>query len=177
MYYSMFSKTYLFHFFSIIFLLISINSFSQESSKKDIRQVANSIINDSNSCVFTTIGSNNNPVSRLMDPYIYNNDFEIYLITNPKSRKVSHLLNNDRIALNFISQDATSYVSINGTAVLINELSQKQKYWKSSWTPYYKDLDNDCILIKINIKSLEIVSSLNDISSNPVTWEPTTIIF
>ena len=27
------------------------------------------------------------------------------------------------------------------------------------------------------IKSLEIVSSLNDVSSNPVTWEPTTIIF
>ena len=141
------------------------------------QKITNSIINDSHSCVFVTLDSNQNPVSRLMDPHIYSNDFEIYLVTNPKSRKVSHLLNNDRISLNFISKDGDSYVSINGNAVLINELSQKNKYWKSSWTPHYKDLDNDCILIKINIRSLEIVSSINDISSDPVTWEPTTIIF
>ncbi len=173
----MFPKTYVLRLFSILFLFISINSFSQENSEKYVRDVANSIINDSKSCVFTTLDLNNNPVSRLMDPHVYNNDFEIYLITNPKSRKVSHLLNNDRISLNFISKDADSYVSINGTAVLINELSQKNKYWKSSWTPYYKDLENDCVLIKINIKSLEIVSSLSDISSDPITWEPMTIIF
>ena len=176
-YYSMFSKTYLFHFFSILLIFVSSVIYSQEYSEKNTKNVANSILNNFNSCVFTTLDSNNNPVSRLMDPYIYNNNFEIYLVTNPKSRKVSHLINNDRISLTFISKDSNSYVSINGSAVLINELSQKQKYWKSSWTPYYKDLDNDCILIKINIKSLEIVSSLNDVSSNPVTWEPTTIIF
>ena len=38
-----------------------------------------------------------------MDPHVYNNDFEIYLVTNPKSRKVTHLLNNNTISLNFIS--------------------------------------------------------------------------
>ena len=173
----MFFKTYLFNFFSILFLFISISSFSQEYSEKNIKDIAKSIINDSQTCVFVTLDSNQNPISRLMDPHIYSNDFEIYLVTNPKSRKVSHLLNNDRISLNFISKDGDSYVSINGNAVLINELSQKNKYWKSSWTPHYKDLDNDCILIKINIRSLEIVSSINDISSDPVTWEPTTIIF
>ena len=149
----MFSKTYLFHFFSILLIFVSSIIYSQEYSEKNTKDVANSILNNFNSCVFTTLDSNNNPVSRLMDPYIYNNNFEIYLVTNPKSRKVSHLINNDRISLTFISKDSNSYVSINGSAVLINELSQKQKYWKSSWTPYYKDLDNDCILIKINIKS------------------------
>lgn len=112
-----------------------------------------------------------------MDPHVYSNDFEIYLVTNPKSRKVTHLLNNNTISLNFISKEGDSYVSINGTALLINDFSKKKKYWKSTWTPYYKDWNNDSILIKINIKSLEIVSSSNDISSNPVTWKPTTIIF
>jgi len=100
----MFFKTYLFNFFSILFLFISISSFSQEYSEKNIKDIAKSIINDSQTCVFVTLDSNQNPVSRLMDPHIYSNDFEIYLVTNPKSRKVSHLLNNDRISLNFISK-------------------------------------------------------------------------
>ena len=173
----MFSKTFLFNLFSIIFLFISVYSFSQEYSEKNIKEIANSIINDSHSCVFVTLDSNQNPVSRLMDPHVYNNDFEIYLVTNPKSRKVTHLLNNNTISLNFISKEGDSYVSINGTALIINDFSKKKKYWKSTWTPYYKDWNNDSILIKIHTKSLEIVSSSNDISSNPVTWKPTTIIF
>ena len=158
-------------------MVISISSFSQEYSKKNIIDIANSIINDSHSCVFITLDSNNKPTSRLMDPNIYNNDFEIYLVTNPNSRKVSHIRNDNRITLNFSHNDWGSYVSINGTAKLINELDQKKKYWKSDWTPYYKDLNSDCILIKINPKSLEIVSTSNNILSNPLTWEPTTIIF
>ena len=173
----MFFKTYLFNFFSILFLFISISSFSQEYSEKNIKDIAKSIINDSQTCVFVTLDSNQNPVSRLMDPHVYSNDFEIYLVTNPKSRKVTHLLNNNTISLNFISKEGDSYVSINGTALLINDFSKKKKYWKSTWTPYYKDLNNDSILIKINTKSLEVVSSSNDISSDPVTWKPTTIIF
>ena len=36
-----------------------------------------------------------------MDPHVYSHDFEIYLVTNPKSRKVTHLLNNNIISLNF----------------------------------------------------------------------------
>ena len=173
----MFSKTFLFNLFSIIFLFVSTYSFSQEYSEKNIKEIANSIINDSHSCVFVTLDSNQNPVSRLMDPHVYNNDFEIYLVTNPKSRKVTHVLNNNNISLNFISKEGDSYVSINGTALIINDFSKKKKYWKSTWTPYYKDWNNDSILIKIHTKSLEIVSSSNDISSNPVTWKPTTIIF
>ncbi|MBT7984261.1 MAG: hypothetical protein HN690_02255, partial [Flavobacteriaceae bacterium] len=74
-------------------MFISISSFSQEYSKKNIIDIANSIINDSHSCVFITLDSNNKPTSRLMDPNIYNNDFEIYLVTNPNSRKVSHIRN------------------------------------------------------------------------------------
>ena len=173
----MFFKSYISHLIVILFMVISISSFSQEYSKKNIIDIANSIINDSHSCVFITLDSNNKPTSRLMDPNIYNNDFEIYLVTNPNSRKVSHIRNDSRITLNFSHNDGRSYVSINGTAKLINELDQKKKYWKSDWTPYYKDLNRDCILIKINPKSLEIVSTSNNILSNPLTWEPTTIIF
>ena len=173
----MFFKSYISHLIAILFMVISLSSFSQEYSEKNIIDVANSIINDSNSCVFITLDSNNNPTSRLMDPYIYNNDFEIYLVTNPNSRKVSHIRDDNRITLNFTSKDGESYVSINGTAKLINDLNLKKKFWKSTWTPYYNNLDKDCILIKITPKSLELVSSSNNITSDPYTWKPASIIF
>ena len=158
-------------------MLFSSNSFSQNYTERNLKTIANSIINDSKACVFITLDSENKPVSRLMDPHIYNDAFEIYLITNPKSRKVTHLRNNNSISLNFISNDGSSYVSINGTAELINELKLKKKYWKSEWTPYYEDLDKDCILIKISPKSIELVSSLHNALSDPLTWEPATIVF
>ena len=173
----MFFKSYISHLIAILFMVISLSSFSQEYSEKNIIDVANSIIIDSNSCVFITLDSNNNPTSRLMDPYIYNNDFEIYLVTNPNSRKVSHIIDDNRITLSFTSKDGESYVSINGTAKLINDLDLKKKFWKKDWTPYYNNLDKDCILIRITPKSLELVSSSNIVLSDPFTWKPATIIF
>tara|TARA_B110000003_G_scaffold29989_1_gene28158 strand:- start:2047 stop:2568 length:522 start_codon:yes stop_codon:yes gene_type:complete len=173
----MFYKYHLFYLITICITLFPLNSFSQNYSEQDLKNIANSIINDSKACVLNTLDSENSPVSRLMDPHIFNDAFEIYLITNPKSRKVTHLRNNNSISLNFISNDGSSYVSINGTAELINELKLKKKYWKSEWTPYYKDLDKDCILIKISPKSIELVSSLHNALSDALTWKPATIVF
>ena len=55
----MFFKSYISHLIVILFMVISISSFSQEYSKKNIIDIANSIINDSHSCVFITLDSNN----------------------------------------------------------------------------------------------------------------------
>ena len=98
------------------------------------------------------------------------------LITNPRSRKIAHLNNNPSVSINFQSKDRKSYVSINGEAELINDISLKTKYWKNEWTPFYSDIENDCVLIKINPQILEIVSSNESISSDPVTWRPLTLI-
>jgi general stress protein 26 len=111
-----------------------------------------------------------------MDHHIINKDFDIYLVTNPFSRKVAHLRLNSSISINFQSPDGQNYVSINGKGILIEDLNLKTKYWKNEWTPFYNNIDTDCILVQIIPQSLELVSLSNDITGDPKTWKPKTII-
>ena len=163
---------------NIIFLILAfpIYLFSQNISESEIKSVAYQIIKESEYSMLVTLDSNNKPTTRLMDHNIINEDLVIYLITNPRSRKITHLNNNPSVSINFQSKDRKSYVSINGEAELINDISLKRKYWKYEWTPFYSDIENDCILIKINPQILEIVSSNENISSDPITWRPLTLI-
>ena len=61
--------------------------------------------------------------------------------------------------------------------LLIDDLNLKTKYWKNEWTPYYNNIETDCILIHIIPDSLELVSLSNNITGNPKTWKPKTITF
>ena len=81
-----------------------------------------------------------------MDHHIINKNFDIYLVTNPFSRKVTHLRLNSSISINFQSPDGQNYVSINGKGILIDDINLKTKYWKNEWTPFYNNIDTDCIL-------------------------------
>ena len=156
--------------------LLSINVFSQTLSDLEIKNLAFEIIKESKNSVFITLDSLNKPTNRIMDHHIINKDFDIYLVTNPFSRKVTHLRHNSSISINFQSIDGQNYVSINGDGILIDDLKLKTKYWKNEWTPFYKNIDTDCILIQIIPESLELVSLSNDIKGDPKTWKPKTII-
>ena len=158
------------------FFFISFNLLSQTIKSQEIKNLAFDIIKESKNSVFITIDSLGKPTSRIMDHHIINKDFDIYLVTNPFSRKVTHLRLNSSISINFQSLDKQNYVSINGKGILIDDLNLKRKYWKNEWTPFYNNIDTDCILVQIIPQSLELVSLSNHITGDPNTWKPKTII-
>lgn len=160
----------------LIFSLFISIIFSQNNSNENLKSLAFDIISESNNCVFVTLNDENKPTTRIMEHNIYNNKFEIYLVTNPFSRKVSHLKLNPSVSLNFQSVDKLGYVSLNAKAELVDDIDLKRKYWKKEWTPYYKNIENDCILIKIIPESLEIISLSNNVFGDPKTWKPKTIV-
>ena len=166
-YYRTFLTLFLLLFFSVLF--------SQNNSDDYLESIAFDIIKESQNCVLVTLNSENKPTTRVMEHNIYNKNFEIYLVTNPFSRKVSHLKSNPTISLNFQSNDRLSYVSVNGEAQLIDDIKLKNKYWKEEWTPHYKNIETDCVLIKIIPESLEIVSLTNEVLGDSKTWKPKTI--
>ncbi len=166
-YYRFFLTLFLLLFFSVLF--------SQNNSDDYLESIAFDIIKESQNCVFVTLNSENKPTTRVMEHNLYNKKFDIYLVTNPFSRKVSHLKSNPIISLNFQSNDRLSYVSVNGEAQLIDDIKLKNKYWKEEWTPHYKNIETDCVLIKIIPESLEIVSLTNEVLGDSKTWKPKTI--
>ena len=159
-----------------LFLLLFFSVlFSQNNSDDYLESIAFDIIKESQNCVLVTLDSENKPTTRVMEHNLYNKKFDIYLVTNPFSRKVSHLKSNPIISLNFQSNDRLSYVSVNGEAQLIDDIKLKNKYWKEEWTPHYKNIETDCVLIKIIPESLEIVSLTNEVLGDSKTWKPKTI--
>ena len=159
-------------FIAIIFFQIN---YSQDYSDSFLKETAKLIIDESKTCVFTTIDSSGGASSRIMDPFIPNNEFIVYLVTNPKSRKVSEIKNNPRVTIIF--QNSDGYVAIKGTSFLILDLNTKKRFWKKEWTPHYKDIDKNAILIKIIPVSMEVVNSSKGIEGDKETWSPAKIIF
>ena len=166
-YYRTFLTLFLLLFFSVLF--------SQNNSDDYLESIAFDIIKESKNCVLVTLDNENKPTTRVMEHNLYNKKFDIYLVTNPFSRKVSHLKSNSIVSLNFQSNDRLSYVSVNGEAQLIDDIKLKNKYWKEEWTPHYKNIETDCVLIKIIPESLEIVSLTNEVLGDSKTWKPKTI--
>jgi len=150
---------------------------SQEYAETQFKKISMDIVKGSNSCVFITLDSLGNPQARLMDPHIPNGDFVVYLVTNPFSRKVKQLENDSRVVLNFQSVDGNSYVTISGSSLIINDPEIKKKYWKESWTPHYKNINENSLLIRVVPKSLEMISIPNNIIGDSITWKPKKIYF
>jgi len=162
--------------FLTLFLLLFFSVLSSQNNSDDyLKSIAFDIIKESQNCVLVTLNSENKPTTRIMEHNIYNKNFEIYLVTNPFSRKVSHIKSNSIVSLNFQSNDRLSYVSVNGETQLIDDIKLKNKYWKEEWTPHYKNIETDCVLIKIIPESLEIVSLTNEVLGDSKTWRPKTI--
>ena len=149
-------------------------NFSQELSESFLRENAKLIINTSKTCVLSTIGDDGSPSSRVMDPYIPKNDFIVYLVTNPYSRKVNEIKNDPRVALTF--KNVNGYVTINGLVSIVNNLIEKKNFWKDDWTPYYESKE-DALILKVTPLSIEIINPDVGISGNLKTWSPPKVSF
>ena len=163
-------------FFFIAIVLFQIN-YSQGLSESFLKESAKLIIDESKTCIFNTIDKSGGLSSRIMDPFVTNNGFIVYLVTNPKSRKVQEIKNNPRVSLTFQNKSQESYVTIKGRAFLIQDLDIKEKFWKKKWTPYYKDIDKNALLIKVIPLSMEVVNSSKGIVGDKETWSPAKITF
>ena len=165
------------HTFIFLFLLgstiIQFN-FSQELSESFLKEKAKLIINTSKTCVFSTIGDDGSPSSRVMDPHIPKNDFIVYLVTNPYSRKVNEINDDPRVALTF--KNVNGYVTIKGLVSIVNNLIEKNKFWKEDWTPYYESKEN-ALILKVTPLSMEIINSDSGILGNLETWSPPKVSF
>ena len=174
-------KTYCF-LFLFIFFLIPVKSMGQanqpnDSLKLDLTKAAMEMISSARTCTLITLDQQGRPRARLMDVLIPEEDFVIWMGTNPKSRKVAQIKHDSRVTLSYIDQDGSGYVTIYGKAQIVNDLEEKQRHWKAEWKEFYKDKQNGFVLIKVSPEWMEIVSNSRGIYGDPVTWKPNKVVF
>lgn len=163
----------------IVFLIIlSSDLIAQKNfSESQLKEAANEIIESAGICSMITLDKKGQPRARAMDGFLPDENFVIWFGTTVKSRKVEQIKNNSKITLYYMDSDATGYVSIYGTAQLVDDKELKNKYWKEEWEAFYPDKESDYLLIKVTPKWMEIISESRGINGDYETWAPSRVVF
>lgn len=164
---------------SIIILLLAglIGCEKKQSVKKELKEVAREIIISSKNCALITVDSLGTANARTMDPFLPEEDFVIWMATNPKSKKVQEIQRNAKVTLYYFDKDDPGYVTIQGTATLVNSSKAKEKFWKEEWRNFYKDRDINYLLIKVTPLKLNVISEKHKILGDSITWKSPEIQF
>jgi general stress protein 26 len=139
--------------------------------EKDIKKITKEIMINARNCALITIDSFGVAHVRTMDPFLPQENFTVWMATNPKSLKVKQIENNRQVTLYYFDKESSSYVTLQGVARIINTQNEKQKFWKKEWENFYKNRTTDYTLIKFTPNKVNIVSEKYQIIGDSITWE------
>jgi general stress protein 26 len=167
---------------TLLFVLFSVSLVAQQVknttfSKAELIKAAKEIMNSTGTCALITQDANGISRVRTMDPFQPKKDLTVWFGTNPTSRKVAQIKNNNSVTLYYRDKDDSGYVMIHGKAILVNDPNAKNKYWKASWKAFYQNKKESYLLIKVIPIWMEIVSPPRKIVGSEKTWEPPTLHF
>ena len=149
------------------------------ADRADVLKAAREIAQKARYATFITIGADGQPQARIVDALGPDEDFNVWVGTNPLSRKVAEILKDPRVTLSFFEPAGPAYVTLVGTARLVLDPASRAKHWKSAWAPFYKDEHRglDFALICVVPRRLEVVSQAHGLVNEPVTWRPVSVEF
>jgi general stress protein 26 len=147
----------------------------EESAKLDERErlieAAREIVAASRFCALVTIGADGTPHVRMMDAFDPDADMVVWMATNALSRKVEDLRHNPRVAVYYSDPEAPGYVTIAGSARLIDDPAETRNHWKDGWSAFYGEDRSNFILIEIRPESIEILNLRAGVASELATWK------
>ena len=167
-------KSFLFSFLLVAF--ISCNK-TTKSVKKEVKEIAKEIMVHAKNCALITIDSLGVAHVRTMDPFLPDENFTVWMGTNANSLKIRQIKNNPKVSLYYFHKESVSYVTLQGTASIINTATAKEKFWKNEWERFYKNKTTDYALIKFIPNKINIISEKYSILGDSITWQTPQVIF
>jgi len=166
----------------VIAVLAPSSLHAQEPSATDAPRdslivAAREIMAASRFCALVTLDASGHPRVRTMDPFPPDSSMVVWLGTSKRTRKVEEIAQDSRVTLYYPSPEADGYVSVYGTAQLVDDPAEKAKRWKEEWAQFYPDRETSYLLIEVIPTRIEVVSYRRGISGDPRTWKPATIEF
>ena len=128
-------------------------------------------------CALITTDSRGRANARTMDAFAPDDNMVVRLGTNPLSRKVTEIRRNPRVTLYYFDRENEAYVTLHGTARLVNAQQEKLRYWKDDWKEFYPDRSRDYMLIEVRPTRLEVVNTKTGIVGTSRDWQPPSVIF
>ncbi len=146
-----------------------------QTERAVLLDAANKIVESAGFVTLITQDAAGRGRSRVMDPHPPDEDFVIWMATNPKSRKVEEIRGDSRVTLHYFRTEPPAYVTLHGRATLVDDPEAKVEHWKESWAPHWPDREESLLLVRVDPQRLEVVDPANEILPNPETWQPQSV--
>lgn len=121
-----------------------------------------------------TAGADGQPQARLMEAFPPTSDFSVWMGTRPNSRKVAQIRANPRATLAYYDPAGPNYVSLLGTARIVDDPAVRRKWWREDWEPHFPGgpEGKNFTVIEFRARRIELVSVTRGIASAPGTPAP-----
>lgn len=150
---------------------------AQTPSRAELLGIAREVVEGAAFVSLATLDEEGFPAVRAMDPLPPNENWVVWLATNPDSRKVEQLRASPRVALHYLAERVPAYLTLIGRARLVDDPEMKVRHWKESWTPFYPDRDQSVLLIEVTPIRLEVVSEAHGAPGDAETWRAHVVEF
>jgi general stress protein 26 len=158
-------------------LTASVSGQQRQWSKDELIAEAREIMTTTRYCALITIDKSGRAQARTMDAFAPDEKLHVWFGTNPLSRKVAEIRRRPRVTLYYFDRENQAYVTIHGTARLVNDAQEKARHWKDDWKAFYPDRDKNYLLIEVRPVKLEVVNTKKGLVGDSKTWRPPTVVF
>ena len=151
--------------------------YAQPFSSQQLKAAARETMIKVRYCALITTAASGRTNARTMDAFEPDEQMRVWLGTNRLSRKVAEIRHNPHVTLYYFDREDQAYVTLQGTAIIVDNPAEKAKHWKEEWKDFYPNPDKDYVLIMVRPRYLEVVNKKKGIVGNPRTWEPPFVSF
>lgn len=148
------------------------------AERRDIIAAAQAIIEADPTAALVSVDSLDRPRIRSVDTSKPDRSMIIWIATRPDTRKVDQIRGNPNVALYYNNDEAISYVSIMGTALLHEDVETitANNPFSEEWTArFFPDYPENMILIEIRPDWMEVMGQ--GIAASDDTWRPQAVTF
>jgi general stress protein 26 len=143
-------------------------------TRAQILDAARDLMQAARYCTFVTVDEEGQPRARVVDPFPPETDMTVWMATKAATRKVAQIRKNPRATLLCFDGTKKGYVTLLGTAAVVDDPVEKAKRWKPEWKDFYDDENRgkDYVLIRLKPTRLEVLSPAHGLGNDPRTWLP-----
>ncbi|MBX3064502.1 MAG: pyridoxamine 5'-phosphate oxidase family protein [Anaerolineae bacterium] len=115
------------------------------------------LIKDVDIAMLTTMDQDGSLRSRPMGTQDFEFDGDLWFFTSVDTAKVSEIKTENRVNVSYAAPDKNRYISVSGTATLINDKAKMKEYWSPIYKIYFPDglEDPNLRLLKIKVEKAE----------------------
>ncbi|MFN8419804.1 MAG: pyridoxamine 5'-phosphate oxidase family protein [Anaerolineae bacterium] len=97
------------------------------------------LIKDVDIAMLTTMDQDGSLRSRPMGTQDFEFDGDLWFFTSVDTAKVSEIKTENRVNVSYAAPDRNRYISVSGTATLINDKAKMKEYWSPIYKIYFPD--------------------------------------